>query len=92
MLTHLLYNANLFHEQSATFSGKSGAFPCNTQILARAAACDDVNDRDFIATDLGNVAEVFHTPHTPCTIQQNPATASVSTAAPRSVACQSQSR
>ena len=35
MFSHLLYDANLFHEQSAPCAGQSGAFPCNAQILAR---------------------------------------------------------
>lgn len=60
MLSHLLYDADLRHEQAAPCAGQSCAFSRNAQILARRAARDNIHGLDLRTVYLRNIAQVFH--------------------------------
>ena len=59
-ISHLLYQPDLFHEQTGTRSGKTCPCAGNGQILAWAAPADDVHGRQFRTMQLCDVAHVNH--------------------------------
>ena len=73
MISHLLYNSDLFHEQPASLSGKAFASSGYAQVLTWAAAGDDVNSRYLRAVYFCNVTQVLHwfSPHAASSLRQN---------------------
>lgn len=57
-MSHLLYDSYLFHEESGALPGKSCPQSCHAEILARAAAADDVHRRENGAVQFRDVAHM----------------------------------
>ena len=57
---HLLHYPYLFHEQTASLSGKTSPGSRNTQVLARAAACYNINRRDLVTVQFADIAVMYH--------------------------------
>ena len=59
-ISHLLYDADLLHKKAGTRTGKSGSRSGDGEVLARAAAADDVHGRQKRAIELCDIPDVDH--------------------------------
>lgn len=59
-VSHLLYHTDLFHKKPGAFTGQPRPVPRNGEVLARAAADDDIDGRDSGAVYFGDVTQMFH--------------------------------
>lgn len=59
-ISHLLYDPDLLHKKAGALSGKPGSCSGHTQVLAWAAAADDVHGREPCAVQLCDVSHMEH--------------------------------